>query len=357
MIRRHLGHLALTTLLLMVGSACSLVGSDTLTITADFDDVIDLVPQAHVRAGDVPIGSVTGIELTDDEQARVTMQIQTDTGLPSDTIARLKKTSLLGERYVELVGNNDGGVLVDGQHLGDSAVVGELEALVATGNELLGFVATDRLAAAIETGAVAFGGRGGTLGRFLDDINAFVASVEEGKDDIVALIDAVDLYLGGVVGSAQTNADALAVLERSTRALAEEDDRLIDALAELERLSIVGDRIMTDHRDEIDALVVRIRRILNEVTRIDGAFQDLLTYLPRHNLHVPNGTLNGFAQVWLDFIICGFSETDGDPSRDCTPPNPGTSAEKPPFGPNPEGCNEDHDECPGRQNVGEGDDR
>ncbi|MBW3662423.1 MAG: MCE family protein [Actinobacteria bacterium] len=341
----------IAALLALVGSGCGVFGSDTITLTADFEDVIDLVAQAHVRAGDVPIGSVTKIELTDDQQARVTLEVETGTDLPSDTRAVLKKTSMLGERYVELIPNTEGGTLVDGQHLGDSAVVGELEALVATGNELLGFIATDRLAAAVETGAVAFGGRGGILGRFLDDINAFVGNIEEGKDDIVALIDALDAYLGGVVDSAEINAEALAVLERSTRALAEEDDRLIDALNDLERLSVVGDRIMTGHRTEIDDLVRRIRRILNEVARIDGSLQGLLTWLPRHNLHVPNATLNGFAQVWLDFIICGFSDTEDDPSRDCTPPNPGESNEHPGFSPNPEGCNEDHAECPGRQQV------
>lgn len=340
--------LVLVALLALLLNACGVFGGGGITITADFDDVVDLVPRAHVRVGDVPVGTVTRIELTDDGRARVTMRIDPDVELPAEVEAHLRKTALLGERFVELVPVGTTGRLADGTHIERTKVISELEELVATGNELLAFVAADSLAAAVQTGAQAFGGQGATLGGFLEDLEAFVGEFEAGKDDLLRLIDALDRFVGGIAVAAEDNAAALEALARASRAFEEEDDRLLDALDDLRRLSVVGTRIMRDHREQTDNAVRRLRMVLDQLVRIDGALQGLLTWLPRHNLHVPNGVLNEFAQVWLDFIVCGFNETDGDPTRDCTPPNPGQSNEPPPFSPNPPECNDDHSKCPGR---------
>jgi phospholipid/cholesterol/gamma-HCH transport system substrate-binding protein len=69
----------------LVAAACSPAGNDAIELTASFDDVGDLVTNAHVRAGDVPIGLVTGIDLDEDHRARVTMEVRSDTGLPAHT--------------------------------------------------------------------------------------------------------------------------------------------------------------------------------------------------------------------------------------------------------------------------------
>ncbi len=125
----------------------------------------------------------------------------------------------------------------------------------------------------------------------------------------------------------------------------------MDALDEVRRLSVVGARILDEHETELDNLVRRLRIITSQINRVPNALQMLLTWAPRHNLHVPNGVVNEEAQVWLDFIVCGFNDTEGDPSRDCTPPNPGERAPGPGFSPNSEACNESHRNCPGRQQV------
>jgi alanine racemase len=73
--------LVIAATLAVVAGGCAT--NDELRIEAVFDDVIDLVPQHMVRAGDVRVGTVTRIELTDDDRARVVMRVRTDTGLPA----------------------------------------------------------------------------------------------------------------------------------------------------------------------------------------------------------------------------------------------------------------------------------
>lgn len=340
--------LALGLVLALSAGACGIIGGDdTLTVTATFDDVIDLVPRAGVRAGDVPIGIVTDIELTDDAEALVTMSIEPDTGLPRDVLASLAKTSLLGERYVDLRPTGEAGELQDGQHIDDTRIVGDFEDLVEASNEVLAFVAADQLSAAVTVGAQAFGGRGGLIGSFIENVEGVIGRYDEGSDQLVHLIEAVDQLTVEMAPDAELNAAALATLNETAVALDAQDERLMDALDDVTRLSIVGARILDDHESQLDNFFRRLRQITRQVNRYPNALQRILTYGPRHNLHVPNGVVNEEAQVWLDFIICGFNDTDGDPSRDCTPPNPGEPGPPPPFQPSPESCDAEHKGCPG----------
>lgn len=326
--------------------ACSQAGE--LTVSAEFDDVIDLVPQAHVRAGDVPIGIVTDIELTDDMRALVTMEVEDGTGLPHDTEAVLSKTSMLGERFIDLRPKGDDGRLEDGQHITDTRILTDFEDLVASGNELLAFVAADRLGAAVQTGAIAFGGRGSLLSQFVTDVETFIGRYDEGRGDLVRLIDHLDGFTDTLADNAQDNADAFAELNRFSQALEEEDDRLLDTLEDLTRLATVGERILAEHRDEMHGNIRRLRVLLQQLVRIDGALQNFLTWVPRHNVHLPNGIVDFEGQVWLDFIVCGENEVEDDPSRDCTPPNPGEPYEpRPPYHPFTVECWDDHAHCPG----------
>jgi phospholipid/cholesterol/gamma-HCH transport system substrate-binding protein len=349
--RAPLPLVALVVLAMLAAACAGPAGNDAIQLTATFDDVGDLVTNHEVRAGDVPIGVITAIDLTDDHRAKVTMSIRPDTGLPAETEAALNRTSLLGERFIDLRPLGEGGSLADGAHLDDTRVVTDFEDLVASGDRVLSLVASDQLNAAIETGAIAFGGRGGLLGQFLSDLEGFVGSYNEGRDDLVRVIDALDGLATTLAPDAEVNAEGFAVLERASRVLEEEDDRLLDALADLTSLADNGAALLEEHRQEIEDSVRRLRILLAQITRIDGAMADVLTWAPRHNIHVPNGVVleqasgRHVAQVWLDFIICGINDVPGDPARACDPPNPNQPSPKPDEWPRSEECYDDLEAC------------
>ena len=75
------------------------VGDDPIEITAEFADVLDLVPQTTVKVNDVSVGKITEIDLVD-ETAVVTMQLPNDIDLPDNAVAEIRQTSLLGEKFV-----------------------------------------------------------------------------------------------------------------------------------------------------------------------------------------------------------------------------------------------------------------
>ena len=72
-------------------------------MTAEFSNVVDLVPQSSVKVSDVSVGRVTRIYLPPHSwTARVTMEINGSVHLPANAIAQVQQASLLGEQYVGL---------------------------------------------------------------------------------------------------------------------------------------------------------------------------------------------------------------------------------------------------------------
>jgi len=79
------------------------LGPHPYQVTAQFSNVVDLVPQSAVKVNYVAVGRVTRIYLPPHSwTARVTMLINGSVHLPANAIAQVQQSSLLGEQYVAL---------------------------------------------------------------------------------------------------------------------------------------------------------------------------------------------------------------------------------------------------------------
>lgn len=329
----------------LIASGCSFGGPEPVTLEAQFDDVMDMTELAPVYTGDVEIGTVRSIQLSDDNDALVTMEIEPDTGLPSKVKAVVLQTSLLGERAIQLVPLNDSGELASGTVPGE--VQTDLEDLVSTGTDLLAFVAADRLNAMVQAGAVTFAEQGRNLGTLIEDLETFVGEYDSRTNEITRLLDSLDAWLGTLSEQSETNARSLEVLARANEALMEEDEHLLDSLEDLRQLAENGEKVLRENRQELDEFFAQIEVIVKSITGIQGALQSFLTYLPRHNVHVPNAQFFEFVQIWQDTIVCGTSaaeELEDNQAKSCDPPNPGDGGEEPP-GTHPDRCDEEAAGC------------
>jgi len=86
------------------------LGGHPFTVTLQFRNVLDLVPQSNVKVNDVAVGKVTKVELDQDPSlgplkgwiSRVTIKVNGNVDLFANAYAAIKMTSLLGEKYVDL---------------------------------------------------------------------------------------------------------------------------------------------------------------------------------------------------------------------------------------------------------------
>lgn len=168
---------------------------DTFEITADFRDVLNVVPRSPVQVSDVTVGEVTEVERVG-WHAKVTMVVRKDVRLPDNTVAAIRQTSLLGEKYVDLSAPAAGatGRLGEGDALPLSAtgrnpeveeVLGALSFLLSGGG--LGQIKT----ISTELNKV-MTGRTDRLRHLLGELDTLVGTLDGQKDDIIAAMEAIN---------------------------------------------------------------------------------------------------------------------------------------------------------------------
>ncbi|MCE4537634.1 outer membrane lipid asymmetry maintenance protein MlaD [Pelomonas sp. P7] len=98
-----LGGAALLFLALKAGNLLSLNFDATYQVSARFDNIGGLKPNAAVKSAGVVIGRVESISFDDKTfQARVVINLNKATQFPKDSSAKILTSGLLGEQYIGL---------------------------------------------------------------------------------------------------------------------------------------------------------------------------------------------------------------------------------------------------------------
>jgi phospholipid/cholesterol/gamma-HCH transport system substrate-binding protein len=298
----------LTGLALLLAAGCTLPGrvEGPVELAAVFDDVGDLVSGHSVQVADVRVGSITGIELTDDHRARVTMRIKDDLDLPADSEALLRTTSLLGEKFVELRAPEDGGqgTLVDGAVIDRTRAAPELEFVAEEAVKVLAGVVVDDLATLIETGALGFDGRGADLGALIDDLADISSVLADQTGNIVRIIDGLDRASATLADGAADLDQLFLTLADATEVLVENRDHLLRTLEDLTRLARTqNEEVFGPYRASIDRQISQLDAIVALVAAQRQEVATLVTWLQRFTEVAPRAIPDDFAQVYGWFIF------------------------------------------------------
>jgi phospholipid/cholesterol/gamma-HCH transport system substrate-binding protein len=125
-----LGIAAIAYLTIKLGTG-SLMGGDTYQIEARFNNAGGLHPGSSVLLSGVTVGRVEGVRMEpSDYTAIVTLHLRSGLRLPSDSMASIKTTGLIGDKFVALSPGADEKYLPPGARitLTESAV--DLESLI-----------------------------------------------------------------------------------------------------------------------------------------------------------------------------------------------------------------------------------
>ena len=98
-----LGGAALLFLALKAGNLLSLSFADSYEVSARFDNIGGLKPNAAVKSAGVVVGRVESITFDDKTfQAKVVIKMQEGMLFPKDSSAKILTSGLLGEQYIGL---------------------------------------------------------------------------------------------------------------------------------------------------------------------------------------------------------------------------------------------------------------
>jgi phospholipid/cholesterol/gamma-HCH transport system substrate-binding protein len=301
--RGPLAGLALSLVMALLLTGCSLgkdlyntplpggadVGDHPLEITADFNDVVDLVPQSSVKVENIAVGRVASIELNPDgRSARATLLVNGDVVLPKGTTARLQQTSLLGEKYVALVrpeeDDPDAPSLQSGANIpiAKTSQVAEIEqvlgalSLVVNGGGLAKFQDISRELQQVSAG------RPEEIRGFLDNMETFMTSLNARKGAITAALDSVARLSTTLDRDKDKIAKALEGLSPGMQVLADQRGQLVDMLKALDKLSDVSVRTLNasqkDMVEDMQLLEPILRELAESGDALPNSLELLLTY-------------------------------------------------------------------------------
>ncbi len=109
-----------------------LLGDDHYMISASFDDVSGLRAGAQVEMAGVKIGQVDSITLDRETLfAVVRLKIQNSMELSDDTIASVKTSGIIGDKYIKIIAGGSDEMLKPGDMITDTESAVDIEELIS----------------------------------------------------------------------------------------------------------------------------------------------------------------------------------------------------------------------------------
>ncbi|MBJ7356838.1 MCE family protein [Nocardioides sp.] len=243
---------------------------NSFEVTAEFADILNVVPRSPVMVDDVVVGEVTDVERVG-WHAQVTLRVRDDVELPDDAIADIRQVSLLGEKYVALEAPESGG---SDSRLGE----GDKIPLAATGRnpeveEVLGALSfllsgggVAQLGTIVEELNNVMSGREDRLRVLLGSLEDVVGTLDAQKADIIRALEAMNNLTATLNAEKKTVTDALDATGPAIEVLADQEAELVEMLSSLDRLGEVGTRVIRASKDNLIKSLENLEPVLSQLS-------------------------------------------------------------------------------------------
>lgn len=299
MIRR----IALLALVATASTSCAALGyagkCEGTTVIANFEQVGDLVEAANVQSSDVVIGTVSKIELKGWDAA-VTMCIAADERIPADVEARVRTTSLLGEKFIDLRPRTEGPpYLADGAVIGveDTSKATELEDVFAQLATILGSGNLEDLNRFTASQAEILRDNASELRTVLAELHEFTGTLATRKDDIASAIDSLDSVARAVVDDQGVLKRFLDSFAGSAGVLADQKGSLNELLFSLDRFTRISVRLLEATEAGLDEQFRELRPVLRTVVKNSARVRKTIQTLALFSQYFPESMPGDYLQL------------------------------------------------------------
>jgi len=246
------------------------LGSHPFTLTAEFTDVLDLVPQSAVKVNDVAVGKVESISL-DGWVAKVRLAVNGDVNLPKNARAAVRQTSLLGEKYIELEqpATPDSARLGDGDQidLGRTGRNPEIEEILGAISLVLSGGGLAQVQTIVHEMNNIFRGRTDKIKDLFGQLNTFVGSLDAQKSAILDTIDKLDALSTHLQAQTQTIVATLDTLPNALTVLSSQRTQFVGLLNSLSNFGAVATNVMNQSNADLIANFKALQPVLTELNK------------------------------------------------------------------------------------------
>ncbi|MGW0522399.1 MCE family protein [Crossiella sp. NPDC003009] len=292
------------------------LGERPYRVTAQFRDVLDLVPQAAVKVNDVAVGKVERIELAEDGRTvDVTVAVNGQVKLPAAALARLRQSSLLGEKYVELARPAEQGA--DTAVLADGAVIPvsrtnrnpEVEEVFGALSLLLNGGGVQQLRDISRELASAFDGNEAQLKALLSTMDKFVTQLDQNKESLTKALDGMNRLNTVLAGRTGQIDKAITDLGPGLQVFHEQRESMVAMLAALDKMGKVAVDTVRRSKDDfvadLKALQPILQRLVEAGQNLPQSLEILFTY------PFPDAALNAIKGDYLNTYLTLHAENAG----------------------------------------------
>ncbi|MEO3788351.1 MlaD family protein [Actinocorallia sp. B10E7] len=286
---------------------------------AEFTDVQTLVVGHSVQIADVPVGTVTGIELDDRFRAHVKMELEPGLKLPQGVTASVAKTSLLGENYIKITlpsgaSMNSEPSLAEGAVITQTHVQPDLESISEKIGPVLASVGGQDIEQIVDAVATAVRDKGPELNKLIKQISQVSDSYASAAKDLETTIDGF-ARLGDSLAKKSGELDRLPGRITLVTERVERDRKELKAA--VQELVTLGEefngRIRGEHGARLRSLLLKLDKMLKAMVRGRQDLKNLVNGLNSNLLGAPSLTYKGqgLMQAWL----AGFLDFNADGSH------------------------------------------
>jgi phospholipid/cholesterol/gamma-HCH transport system substrate-binding protein len=264
------------------------LGRHPYQVTAQFANVLDLVPQSAVKVNDVAVGRVSRIYLPPGSWTpHVTMLVNGSVHLPANAIAELQQSSLLGEQFIALApppGAQPAGVLRGGAVIPLSRTTSNatVEEVLGALSLLLNGGGVNQLHVIITQLNAALSGNEPQIRSLLVRLNTTLKYLNAHRADITHALDGLSRLSATLAARDNQIGHVLDNLTPGLRVLARQRAQLVTMLKSLH--SLTGVAVSTINASQaslvtdLRLLAPTLRQLASAGQALPQSLQVLLTY-------------------------------------------------------------------------------
>jgi phospholipid/cholesterol/gamma-HCH transport system substrate-binding protein len=266
--------LVLTALVLLTGCGPTLadlplpgsgVGGDTVEVTVEFDEALNLARGAQVRVNGVSSGKVRSVT-THDFKAFAVLDVRKSARMRADATARLRYTTPLGELFVEVTNPSEGPLLPDGAVLPvtQNTTAPTVEDALASVSLLVNGGGLAQLQTVTEELNAAIGGREDTVRQLMERADTFLTQANATTGDVDRALTALATVSKVLDDNRSTIDAAMTDIRPAAKVLRQNTPGLTRLLAKLADFSGTADHVVGATRAQILQMLREVSPVLDE---------------------------------------------------------------------------------------------
>lgn len=281
----------------------------TKEYAAEFVDATGVNKGDDIRIAGVKVGTVQKVEVLGVDRAKVTFNVDAETVIDQATNATIRYRNLIGQRYISLTQEGDGGERLDeGESLPTSRTKPALDLTVLFNGfkPLFQALSPDDINKLSFEIVQVFQGEGGTVEGLLGSTASITQTLADRDQVIGELLDNLDYVLDHVADRDEQLTQLIDSFRGLIGGLNDDREAILSSLDSISELSVQTAALVTEIKDPFVKDIKELRKVAGNLDRNRKEIDRSLQVLPIKLTKIGRTATYG---SWFNFYLCHFKAT------------------------------------------------